>query len=269
MKYTLALNSHQLSNFQLCETKYLYSELIRIQPIEMGLGIRKGNILGRWLNLYYYNKIKPRTSFGRVLYNPMLWIELIKKELNWGPQDAFKLYAVLTRYGTEYKNESWHPVAIEKGFSKILYEDAENLFVYEGRIDLLVENEGKLLVVDHKSQKMNYSIYEFNNQAIGYLWGCDAAEFVYNYLTLTKDPKFHRAVHPFNSGQIEAWKQNTIKWFFRVKEVLQKREFLPSLNCSTKFGVCDFHRICEQPNELVKLHIIRSNFKKKIYKGSW
>ena len=247
----------------------MYSHLLHLEPTKKKAAFTKGSILGRWLNLYYYNKIKPKHSIPKVLYNPLIWTELLSTELNITKVEAFNFYKVLISYSEFYKHESWKPVAIEQGFSKILYEDEDNLFVYEGRIDLVVETDKGYTIVDHKTQAMTYSIYEFNNQCLGYLWGTNAIEFLYNYLVLTKTPQFHRAPHLFNQNQIDSWKEETIQWYFRIKQAMQSQTFLKNLTCESKFGKCDFTPLCEQPNEKVKLFLIQSNFQKRKQYRSW
>jgi hypothetical protein len=248
----------------------MFSHLLGIESAIEKPAFQKGTIIGRWLNLYYHNKIKPKQSIPKVLYNPLIWVQLIQDELKWSQDEAFKLYRVLVGYQQTYKNEDWTPIAIEHGFSKLLYEDDENLFVYEGRVDLVArDSKGQLLIIDHKTQSMTYSIYPFNNQIIGYLWATDATEFVYNYLVLTKEPQFRRAPHPFSPAQISAWKESTVKWFLRIKAAIQSAEFVPSLQCETKFGKCQFTTICEQPNEKIKQFIVGSNYKARKKYRSW
>lgn len=275
MKFTLSLNSHQLSDFQRCECNYMYSHLLQLEPLADKPAFKKGSLIGRWLNLYYYNVSRQKLSVKRVLANPLLWTRRFSVALNISESEAFYLYRVLTQYAQYYKGETWIPRGVEVGFSKVLFEDSDNLFIYEGRVDLMVDLTQRPLgqppdqIVDHKTQSQNYSIYEFNNQVIGYLWATGAHTFVYNYLTLTKEPKFHRAAYEFRPDQIEDWRLRTVKWFHRLRECLEKKEFLESLQCETKFGRCNFSTICEQPREAVKLHVIHSNYKIKKPYRSW
>jgi hypothetical protein len=204
-----------------------------------------------------------------MLANPMYWTAKIQAEMGWSQNDSFTLFRTLVAYNSQYANDGWIPLAVEKGFSKVLYEDDENLFVYEGRPDLIaLDGTGKRLAVDHKTRGTSHNIYEHNNQVFGYLWAGQATTFVYNYLTLTKVPKFDRAPFEFTAAQIESWVANTIGWYRQMKRDIQSQDFLKSFNCQGKYGVCDFALVCEQPKENVKLHILQSNFKKRNYR-SW
>lgn len=271
-KFTLILNSHSLTSFQECEERYKYSALIGIEPLMQKKYFEKGTIVAEWAQLYYYNKIKPRTSFERALVNPMTWTTRIAKRLGCSSKEAFEVFRGCFLYREHWKNETWVPLAVERGFSKVLYEDEQNLFVYEGRPDLVcLDNRGSktLVVSDLKTQAQQYSYYQCNNQAFGYLWNFSGANFVYNYIKFTNTPEFRREVFQYSQTQLEAWVSDTTEWFFRVKHSLQSNHFLKSLNCQSRWGLCDFHHICEQPRDDMKLAVIRSRYKtRKLYR-SW
>lgn len=271
-KFTLILNSHSLTAFQECETRYMYSALIGIEGLVQKKYMEKGTIVAEWAQLYYYNKIKPRLSFERALINPMVWTSRIAKRLNVPSKEAFDVFRACFQYREHWKDETWVPLAVERGFSKVLYEDDSNLFIYEGRPDLVCLDNGvskTLVVSDLKTQSQQYSYYQFNNQALGYLWNFEGANFVYNYIKFTKEVEFRREAFQFHQVQIDKWVSDTTEWYFRVKQSLQRNKFLQSLNCQSKWGLCAYHPICEQPRDDMKLAVIRSRFKtRKIYR-SW
>lgn len=269
MKFTLSINSHSLTNFQRCESYYLFNDLVGIEPIKKREALSKGTLVGRYLNLYYYNKIKPKRLFSKCLGNALFWVYKFSKELEWSQTQAFDLFQVLVKYHQTYKSETWKPVAIESGFSKTLYEDEDNLIVYEGRVDLVIEDSGKLKPVDHKTEKHRNPIYEFNNQAIGYCWALGSTEFIYNYLTLTKVPEFYRQVHPISQAQIDSWITRTTDWAFRIKAAIVEKVFLPSMQCVSQYGRCPFSLICEQPKDDIKKFIIGANYKTRKPYRSW
>lgn len=268
-KFTLALNSHALSAFQECEAKYAFTHFIGIEPLGAKFAMDRGSVFAKFLEILYYNRLKPHPSFKKALNNSIAWTRKIEKKCGVPTKEAFEIYRVMCEYVRYWKGKDWTPIAVERGFSKVIYEDNDNLFVWEGRPDLVAGVEDKIVVCDHKTQGQNKSIYEFNNQARGYLWAIDATEFVYNYIVFTKTPQFRREAHLFTPAQIEDWKSTTIEWFFRVKHSLEKTSFLQSWNCSTLYGPCQFHRICEQPKPEVKAFTVKSQFKKRKPYRSW
>ena len=275
-KFTLALNSHALSHFQECEAKFLYNDIIGLEPISRSKAMERGTEVAKWLQLYYYAKIRARRQkceskkFEAALLNPFLWPARFDRRLNFSREDAYGLYSALMAYRSNYTSD-WEPIAVEKGFSKILYEDDENLFVYEGRPDLIAKTrQGELVIVDHKTQGQTYSLYPFNNQAIGYIWAFEANQFVYNYINFkTKIPTFRREPFTFTDEQINVWKANTLKWFWRVKSAMGRVEYLPSLHCEGKYSTCQFVRICEQPRQEIQAWIAQSQFRKRGVYRSW
>jgi hypothetical protein len=270
MKFTLSLNSHALSNYQECEGKYLYTNLIGIEGLGNKFAMDRGTLFAKFLEIYYKHRLKPRKSTVKVLNNPIVWTRRIQKNLNLKESEAFSLYQTMKGYVQHWKGQDWTPLAVEKGFSKILYEDSDNLFVWEGRPDLIGSlSNGETIVCDHKTQAQTRSYYAFNNQARGYLWATGATKFVYNYITMLKTPVFRREAHSFTEAQIEDWKSNTIEWFFRIKKSLQDEKFPLSWNCEGKFGTCPFHLICEQPLDTRKAYVIKTQYKKRKLYRSW
>ena len=246
----------------------MYGHILAVKPISRHKSLTRGSLVSRWLAIYYYNKMKPHKLFSKVLNNVMFWVPKIQKELNYSSDDAFALFRVLSDYQQTYKEDNWKPIAVEKGFSKILYEDENNLFIYEGRPDLIASTGKEIIVVDHKTRSTSFDLYPHNNQVYGYLWAAQGDTFVYNYLTLTKTPKFNRAPFQFSKNQIQAWVDNTIENLFRLKADIERKKFPRTLNCRSVYGLCEYAPICEQPTEAVKLHILNSSYVKKKYR-SW
>lgn len=272
-KFTLTLNSHSLSSFQECESKHLYSHLLGVEGLNTKLAMDRGTLYARFLETYYKGKISPKLSRLRYIGNAPLWIARISKRLGISSQDSQHLYGAMLDYLKEYQGESWIPLATERGFSKIIYEDAENLFVYEGRPDLVALSDPinkDLLVIDHKTQGKTDSFYAHNNQAYGYMWNyTNCHQFVYNYIVFTKVTQFRREAFEYHASQIEAWCNDTIEWFFRVKNAIQKKSFLKSMNCQGRWGCCPYTLICERPTEAQKLSVIRMQYKKRKPYRSW
>jgi len=273
-KIVITLNSHALSDFQQCEHRYLCSSLISLEPLVSKKAFDEGTLIHRWLRLFYYHKMRKFQGHVSVLrmkalVNASLWQSVAFKNGKIPGVRAFELFRALSKYSHEYKNENWKTIGTEVGFSIVLYEDDNYIFVYEGKIDWLGYSGAEKLVVDHKSRSGKYQIYEFNNQCIGYLLATGATKFVYNFITLTNIPTFERVAHSFTEAQIEDWKKDTIQWYFRVARSLESKQYLKSRQCSGKYGVCEFHSICETPKLEQQLFIVKSQFKVGNPHRSW
>jgi len=268
-KFTLILNSHSLTYFQQCEELYKFKALLSIRPSAEKKALLKGSLISRMLANYYYRKMKGKNIL--VPLNPFMTVNLAQKLLKFSFEEAKEFAVVMMAYHKEYKDKDWKDIlAVERGFSKLLYEDENNLFVYEGRPDLICKGRNQKIGIDHKHQSMKYSIYEHNNQAIGYCWGLELDHFIYNYIKFTKDDWFRRTVHKFTPSQIDQWKNDTIEWFFRIKRSISNRSFIRNRSaCQSKFGICEYHEICEQPSQVAKDWIIKSKFVQLKQYRSW
>lgn len=273
-RFVLNISSHALANFRRCETRYLYSDIYGLRSLTRNTQkMDKGTQCARWLQTYYVNKMRRRTSRDRYLIHP-LWISRFISELKVSQADALTILQTLLAYAQHYRDETWVPIAAERGFSKVLFEDSENLFVYEGRPDLVVlESQAPnadLIVCDHKTQGQKKSYYEFTDQPESYIWAYGAKKFVYNYINFgSKSEPFRREAHIYTQAQIDDWQSNATERCFELKHCIEKRSFPARRNCEDKFGICEYHRICEQPKDSVKLHVIRSNFNQEKPRRSW
>ena len=263
----LTISSHSLSNYSQCPQKYYLENLCHLKPLNKGNGINRGTVLHQWLKVYYENKIRPKKSKQKLLFNAPFWINKLTQKMSCNRDLALSIFGAFIGYAENWKNETWIPLGTEKGFSKILYENEDDLFILEGRVDLVCMVGSNLLIVDHKGAGSKESLCAFNNQVLAYLWAANAQEFVYNYIVFTKIPQYIRAVHKFTLKQIQDWKDEIIDTCFRIKSDRERNQFTKSYQCQGR-GICWYLPICEQTNENVRDDIVRSNFEKEIYR-SW
>lgn len=147
-------------------------------------------------------------------------------------------------------------IAVEQGFSTLLYEDSDRRYILEGMIDLItIEPKTKLTVTDHKTQSRFYDKYGYNHQALNYLAFTGAEYFRYNYIGLQDkqgDNTFRRPIFKPRPGMLEQWKRDVKRTFdelARYVEIGGAAAFPRRRSaCDTKFGVCQFHKICEEPD---------------------
>jgi hypothetical protein len=257
-KFTLTLNSHALSDFQRCEMLYGLADLLCLGKEGTKKAFAKGEAIDRILSIYYHRKKKGRHL--QVLSRLDLMIKRFSQIVPM--EEAHTMINVLIEYFKTYSKEKVEVLGVQKGFSKIIYEDDENLFIYEGCPDLIARFEGsaEVIIMDHKTQGLTYEIYPFNNQALGYCWALEVPRFTYNYLVFKKTDPIRRRSFTFREVQLETWKNDTIRWFFRVKAAMQKNEFLRSWQCQNKFGNCAFTEVCTSVNDAMRTWVIKRDF---------
>ena len=240
----------------------------RIEPRRYNKAFDRGAIFGKMLERYYESKLV--NGYDKMFPFQLIEEHVEKSELS--PEDKRLLSRVFLQYLGHYKKEEWLPVATELPFSVILYEDDKYIFVYEGTIDLLIVNPLNLegySNVDHKTYSMASQIYPYNNQAIGYCYVMKTDMFIYNYIGLTETKKpadnFQRDVKRFKKQDFESWLAITLKWFKRIAD---DEDYDKSYQCTSKYGTCSYHELCESPFASMREHLITTKFQHNSY-ASW
>jgi len=258
-KRLVKLSSHALSDYQRCPKLFWYSIMRRIEPRTYNRAFDRGTVMTNMLEAYY-NDLRDKQF---VPTDILRYIETFVEASELADEDKALIARVFMQYFQHYKNDIIQPVVCELPFSFVLYEDDKFIFIYEGSIDMVFKTPMRrncLDVMDHKTYSVKSEIYAFNNQAQGYCYAMKTDMFVYNYigLTQTKKPKdnFERKIKQFTKIQLEQWRDETIKWFKRIAD---DEDYLKSLRCETKYGLCRMTRLCECTSSgaaeaLIKIH---------------
>lgn len=197
--------------------------------------------------------------------------ELTPEERLFLSQKWVQFYAWDKIQGAHYK-----PLGTEVGFSKVLYSDEDTIFVYEGRIDLIVLAETLKAPswVDYKTQGRDSSIYKNRNQFLGYSWALDTNIGFILVFGLQKEkekPFAYKTVYHSDSLKAQ-WKEETIATFREVltKSLYGKFQFkLCRSHCDEgMYGWCKFLKICDNLNapQDVQNGIRRIFYKEKEWK---
>jgi len=273
-KLTLILNSHSLSYYQKCEKLYEYTTIRNLEQIEEIYPFTRGSLISKILELWYRAK-KLSYSKERLEDLEFKLYKIVFRSKSLKEDDRTLISARLQEYFEKYRLETYKVIAVEKGFSKILYEDDYVLYIYEGKPDLVVDFGPNLGIgpIDHKSESRRNDIYPFNNQILGYCWSMDSKIGMYNYIGLQNDDQngkvLRRETLTFSENQINQWRDDTIQWFHRILRSLNSKNYLRSWNCQGVYGVCSFSKVCEMPTENGKLVKIKNLFKEREPYRSW
>jgi hypothetical protein len=298
-KYTLVLDSSQISEFLECQQKWYFKYVKHLVPTfiesQDSLPMNAGTYGHKLLDIYYrarYARASLNDAAARAFaYNPdtdtcecgcsldshkfipQLNIQechRCTKCFNFKPKpfslDMGTRIAVQNRvreYFFTYQSNDFQIESIdhvEVGFSEVIFEDDENLFVLEGRIDLLASLQGMQCVVDHKFQMRRHQLYPKSIQFRNYALVAKKLLFIINYIRLTKTPDgttLVRELVNFTVPELLAWKQKLIQIFHRVKLAKQLGDLggVPEQNfgaCPGRFNyMCNFTTLCEEPQQEV------------------
>jgi PD-(D/E)XK nuclease superfamily len=324
-KFTLVLDSSQISTFLECPQKYVNQYVKRLVPLAYdpsveATAMNAGTYGHKLLDIYYRNKVKRLSLNDNIQacmdYNPdtdtcecgcmydchralkiggceIQECQRCHKCAKFRPR-PFPLNSdvraqVRNRfkdYVFKYQHNDLMPLSekhVEIGFAESVYEDSDNLFVLEGRIDMIAEIQGVKVCVDHKFQMQTHWLYpnsiQFKNYAM--VSGCNT--FMINYVRLAKminDTTMVREIVPFTQFKLNAWKQRLIKIFWNIKSLMldsqnNVRQFRNWDACSG-YGktfqkdqpkYCWYGQLCEEP--FAQTEVQKENMLYKIQKEVW
>lgn len=271
-KLTLILDSSQLTEAQNCPRADLFSRIQNWEPKESRAALSKGGFFHDALKIYYGRK-RDGAAFDQIKQEVMDFFTQNVAELSTTPGVETSDLLLVQRRIMEYIKHDWYSrsewkiLAIEEGFSVKLYEDSFCLYIYEGRIDLVVEVSGKRAVVDHKTQAMKYDWLHYSNQMMGYCYAAKAKYAIYNYIGLQQDVNdntFRAQMESFREDQIERWRQDTIKAYDEILfNMLFNRFTRRRSGCINRFGHCRFYDVCKAVTDEGEQQILASHFKKR------
>jgi len=266
---TLRLDSHMLSDFQSCKQK---GKLAAID------GWRKnGDKQGLTRGTHWHMLMEFRGEFKRGELKD--WSEVNSKAIAYltgegiTGQDMLVYITKLNQYHARWNPvEDWQYTANEVGFSKVLWQNNDIRFVYDGKVDLIGKTGMLDFFADHKTQHPRFSAERFDlfphsNQFIGYAWATGIETLFIDY-TVWSDPKtkpndrtFRRQLYKINRHVVAQWKEETIDEYWEILRHIRRNKFpLRRASCDGKYGICDFGPICAVPDERSKLVKLRTNF---------
>jgi len=197
---------------------------------------------------------------------------------------------IICAYNEQYPFEQFEVIRhgphsfpfVERPFAVELPEKIDDITIfYVGRMDLAVrDSNGHLYVMDHKTTSVLGDTYWddafMSEQQHGYCWalrevlGEEPVGYIMNVLAVRKPSKtgkgveFARRTYPTREppGKLDEWYSNM---------VLQVRTFLHHFrnslwprhhkHCISKYGRCEFYRVCELPEHSRSAALASSAFK--------
>lgn len=266
------LDASQIETFEACEYKWHFDHERNLTTPHPNPALSTGSYFHECLKFYYSqpqplgNHIKPALEYARKLAidpgHNRKWPEVRKDpKFYW---ERFRAYI----FNWLHEDEQIEIIAVEKGFSYLLYEDTERRYILEGIIDLVaVKPRQGLVVIDHKTQSRFYDKYDFSHQPLNYFNFCQPDYFEYNYIGLQdniSDNTFRRDIVKYGPGVLEQWKRDVFKTFQHFEECQRKKNYpRRRAACKGQFGLCQFHRRCEVPDDSPLVQVIESYYVQK------
>lgn len=297
----LILDASQLEVIESCIYKWYLEQVRNLTTRRTNPALSTGSFYHEIFKYYYSRTELPRSTniqaalrFANELLTvteltPRL-IELGVRSVQWPAvriDPKFHLDRLVSYFATNMiEDDTSEVLAIEKGFSTLLFESPTRRFILEGVIDLLsIEQATGLTITDHKTQSRLYDKYEYCHQALNYLSFTEANYFRYSYTGLqdkVNTSTFRRTIFKPAEGMIQQWKSDVLKTFHSLADIIEETgykdifelerltkikigEAFPRRRsaCKTQFGLCQFHRICETPDSHPLLPNVLQSYKEK------
>lgn len=269
----IILDASQIETFESCPKKWFYSYVQNLTTKHPNTALSTGSWLHEALNHYYTEIQRGRSPHMQIRHTLEYARSLTEGNAGrrWPRVRAEPQFHLerLKAYLFHWLNEdsNMEVIAVEKGFSYLLYEDDDRRYILEGMIDLVTHKPRMgLTVTDHKTQSRAYEKYFYNHQAMNYLIATGAAYFEYDYIGWQKEINentFDRPIWAAPPDILDQWKLDVRLVFdqmynmryrpeygkYQLGEDMRVGDFPRRRNsCQTKFGICEFHSICQVPD---------------------
>lgn len=293
-KLIITLDSSQMKTFMECEQKWCMSYVENLQyHLAKMIYLDKGTFVHKLLEVFYVLRtLNPKED--RFITQKTV-IDLYKKgklfkHSGLTKEDEQFICERFLQYVMKWISYDFVPSkrngtpGVEIGFSKVLYETEESLYIVEGKIDLISQTNHPIpfdCFVDNKSQERMKNLYPFKPQFLTYAWATGFKWGIINYFRLQQkyDPRdtFRRDLIYFEDWQVNKWKVKMIRLFERIERVMRKNEISQmenlkpemfeqnELSCggANESSPCSFTHICENPGYEKEMKMVYYNVRSK------
>lgn len=247
----LRISAHHLDNWEACQlyfhrvTNLKYTTMSKSRNLTRGLYIHA-------LLAHYYGSIKEGIETGAAITSTLNIADRIASESDGlFPDDIALSQEAVSAYLLHYaeRDSNMRIISVEEKLSKVLFESNDLVIIYEGTMDLIVERDGLILPIDHKSESKRFPVSGLNNQFLGYSYLSDQPRMIRNAIglqkTLKNDDKFYRSMFSYAASTLAWWKANTIRSVIDLWLAYKREEANPGdpRNWPGKLSSCDnMHR---------------------------
>lgn len=274
-----------INTIQACGRKYLYNKVMRLVPIgSKDAALEKGDLM-HFVLAEHYN-IQKEVIAGKS-HIPLA--EAINEVVERGRQYSATMdippseqEAVVKQYrfyAVHYKDDPWHPLAVEQKFHKVLYRREDEFdsncqlcketsianenkdtacelhegltVILEGKIDLVAKHliSGDVYIWDHKTGQRRTHPSKLSNQFIGYAYGVNLHHVIINHIgfqkTIPVPQRFHRSMMAYPDALIDEWRDNVIFWAEQVYTFQKANHYPMNWTSCDKYSGCIYKIICE------------------------
>lgn len=265
----ISVDSTILNSIQLCARKTKYNFVDSITLPEKAEPLERGDLLHKMLEFYYgyigecldsNSEVAKFVSEMRLPPSKLKHDDLVQaceilagyfaSKMSLPSEEVASVIYQFKEYAKFYEHDDWRPLAVEGVASKLLYEDDEVQFLYNGKVDLIAEHGNIRMPWDHKHSQRRQTPSSLSNQFRGYAWLLDMDYVLVNKIgfqkTLKPQERFTRDILTYSKSQLDEWRENTIWWCGFLDQCLQTGNFPMNLTSCDKYSGCIFQNLCER-----------------------
>lgn len=270
-KEIIVFDSQRLTGIQHCAYRYDLVFNQNVAPVLKEEPLESGDLMHKMLEAYYRGANARHEVGKEIMIKACTTIgERHAAELSLQTEEVDDCIRVFKEYVEFYWNEPHQTLAVEKVASRVIYEDEQVQFIYEGKMDWVVSlGNVSVMPADHKRYSRRWEILPLNNQFMGYCWLLNVSNMMVNRIgmqrTVKPEDKFLRPIMSYPVGVIDAWVKNTIWWMWFYTECVRKGEWPQNFTSCDKYLKangdmgCQFKGVCIQSPEH-RLHTIKNLF---------
>lgn len=245
----IAVDSQMLNTHASCNRKFDLYHIQNWRPGQVGEPLERGDLVHVILAEYYRARMRGKTELPEMLSVAIEAGRNRALDLALTPEEAEYIIRVSVENLAHWHQDGWKVLFVEQPFSKVIFEDEDYVFLYEGIMDLGVETFFGPMVVDHKSGKRREDPHKLSNQFMGYSWAADLPNVMINRVGMQKSlktaDKFQRQHISYAKELISEWRTNTIHEIKKMAFNAKHNLWTPNFTSCDKFGGCLFEEVCE------------------------
>lgn len=272
MKQRITLSPSTINLIQSCWRKFKYEKIEQHVPNSKAKFLEEGEIYHKYLESYYKGKMSERPDN---VNQAILDGRTHSTKLNLDPSDILQIETIFKNYCLHYAYETWKPIAVEKPFSSTdpIHETEHFIFHLEFKTDLIVEVDGEIIAVDHKSKGKKSYPNKLNHQYIATCFGLGINKLIENVIykqntmdgaKLTFSDRFPRRLMEYSDEELSSWHDEMIDLCDDYEKRVITGRFPVNYTSCDKFSGCAFGPICSEPNEQLREYKLQRDFKKAV-----
>jgi len=167
----------------------------------------------------------------------------------------------LVQYFDFYRGSMHTVIGAEETRKRVIYEDSELRVLWKAKYDEIDDTEGGIMSVDTKTSKQRQDWLSLDYQFMGQCVLLGSRNIIIDNIgfqtSLKPEEKFRRDVINYSADRLLEFQTEIVPHYARMLYAFaQADNFPPNFkNCKQKYGLCEFHQVCEADRNMREYEI--------------